>query len=63
MATVNFRIEVPVTEQGTQLPVDENRMVSLIDDFFQDAERMQNLSVGMSDVEFAGGGVFYQCVD
>lgn len=58
MATVNFRIEVPVTEQGTQLPVDENRMVSLINDFFQDAGRMQNLSVGMSDVEFAEGAYF-----
>lgn len=58
MATLNFRIEVPITKHGTQLPVDENRLVWLINDFFQDAGRMQNLSVGMSDVEFAEGAYF-----
>lgn len=58
MATINFRIEVPITKYGTRLPVVENRLASLIQDFIRDAGQIQDLSVGMSRVEFADGAYF-----
>ena len=58
MATINFRIEVPITKYGTRLPVVENRLASLINDFIRDAGQIQDLSVGMSHVEFADGAYF-----
>ena len=55
MATINFRIEAPITKYETRLSVVENRLVSLIKDFIRDAGQIQGLSVGMSHVEFANG--------
>lgn len=58
MATINFRIEAPITKYETRLSVVENRLVSLIKDFIRDAGQIQGLSVGMSHVEFANGAYF-----
>lgn len=58
MAIINFRIEVPIRKQGTPLAVVENRLALLIKDFIRDAGQIQDLSVGMSHVEFADGVYF-----
>ena len=61
MATINFRIEAPITKYETRLSVVENRLVSLIKDFIRDAGQIQGLSVGMSHVEFANGAYLPMC--